>query len=301
MTTPLLTVEEFKRRSKSLLEGTINDLYLREMIRGASELLETATDRRLDAWYESRRYDASAISFGGDLIDSADLILDADLISLSKLLFAIDGDNNPNGTEITAGYELIPQSTWRGITAYTRIRLRPFNPFFRWEDDELWLGGGTDPVQSIAVQGLWGYNIRFTATGAALDGAVTDESAEVLTVTGEDNLEIDMMIRLNDEFMLIAAIDTTAHTITVERGYNGSTAADHVDQTVIKRQHAGDLIKNLTARLTGFMIAQNDSPMYGQTVIAGNVATVTADSLPADVLKTLYTSGYRRVQPPRPI
>jgi hypothetical protein len=64
-------------------------------------------------------------------------------------------------------------------------------------------------------------------TGSWTSGATT------LDVTGESVLSAGMTILVDNEQLYISAVDTTAHTITVQRPMNGTTAATHAGSTPI--------------------------------------------------------------------
>ena len=64
-----------------------------------------------------------------------------------------------------------------------------------------------------------------------LDGAVSTTDTTTVVVTSAAELSIHDTILVEDEQMHITAIAT--HTLTVERGYNGTTAATHADEDIV--------------------------------------------------------------------
>jgi len=78
---------------------------------------------------------------------------------------------------------------------------------------------------TLNIQGGSGFDVGFDA-GFSLIG--TDR-------LGDTRFEVGQLIRLDDEFMAVTAVDATARTLTVIRGYNGSIPLAHLTATPIDR------------------------------------------------------------------
>jgi hypothetical protein len=67
----------------------------------------------------------------------------------------------------------------------------------------------------------------------ALNGAISSTSVSTLTVDHAEYFRLHEMIKIDSELMRVLSIDATNNTLTVERGFAGSTAATHSDDAVI--------------------------------------------------------------------
>ncbi len=91
-----------------------------------------------------------------------------------------------------------------------------------------------------------------------------------------------MVLKIDSEYLYVGAATTTAIS-QLERAYNGSTAATHVDSSVVYRWEAEPLVQRLVQRLVMISAAQDSSPLFGQIVIGDATAAVTTDGSPQDV------------------
>ncbi|MGB1286834.1 MAG: hypothetical protein ACPG7F_09900, partial [Aggregatilineales bacterium] len=87
----------------------------------------------------------------------------------------------------------------------------------------------------ITLTGMWGYHeapdrMWLDSTDDVQDNPLSD-SATTLNVSDGTNFEIYQYIRIEDEYLFIT--DRTANALTVERGVNGTTAAEHTQNTQI--------------------------------------------------------------------
>lgn len=88
---------------------------------------------------------------------------------------------------------------------------------------------------------------------AALSGAIT-ASDTTITHNGSTSLEAETpgdVITIESEDMLITDMDNANNTLTVVRGYNGTTAATHADTTAILSQLRGRWRSVLSHSFTG--------------------------------------------------
>jgi hypothetical protein len=88
------------------------------------------------------------------------------------------------------------------------------------------------------VTGDWGYvpggDYKLADTGDTVQDAPLSAAATALTVTDVQNFQVGQTLIIEDEQLGISdKADTT--TLTVERGINGSVAAEHVQTTAISR------------------------------------------------------------------
>lgn len=96
-----------------------------------------------------------------------------------------------------------------------------------------------NPKRAVTVTGVWGWHntphAMWLATGdsvqVAIDAAATAVSVGDASAPYADGVTprfcVGMVLRVGDEFLRVAAVDTTANLITVERGVQGTTAVPH--------------------------------------------------------------------------
>ena len=93
--------------------------------------------------------------------------------------------------------------------------------------------------QTVQIDGTFGYHrnpdAMFLDTGKEVQDDPLSSSSTSLTVnsSGGSSFEILQYLRLEDEYVLVTAIN--ADVLTVERGVNGTTAVAHVQGTTIEK------------------------------------------------------------------
>lgn len=197
---------------------------MRDMVRAASRLLVQATGRVFVPYRATKTFDAS-----GDHIDGAALYLREDLLAVTTLT------NGDGSTIASSAYTLRPSNL------YPKSRL------------ELLLSGGvgwaftTDYQDAIAIDGIWGFhddwlNAWVDTQDTVPAGGIT-AAATAITVADADGRDAQYrtrfqtggLLRIEDEYLIIHAIDTDTNTLTVARGQRGTTAAIHAEDTAIER------------------------------------------------------------------
>jgi hypothetical protein len=273
-TAPLLLLSELQRNAHvgisdklSAPEVLVAQNRLRDLIRQASEQFTLeANERRFDRYYDTRLYTARALVDDGDLFNSYELRLDADLRAVTTL-------TNGDDTAITASqYQLMPLNKNEKNTIHLGTD----------EDGTTWTYSD-DPVGAISVFGTWGYGGSFPSTGTTIQDNPLTSSATTVNVASATDLEIDMVLLAESEYMLITAI--VANALTVERAYNGSTAAEHVQNTALSYYKASDVIRRQIVRIVQWSIEQAKSPMFGTVQVADVSIPVNIESMPSDVVK----------------
>ena len=255
-----------------LPDTTVDDDKLLDYIDWSSRLIENWKGRRYDPRVQTRVFDCpQANGSGFGVYDFAlataktnrILRLDDDLLEVVKLL-------NGDSVEIT-DYVTEPANEY----PKNRIALRSSEVFVPSDDG---------PEQAISLSGIWGYHDRWAEAWSVL-GALTGSlsaSADEITVSG---VEIGQLLRLDTEYVLVLDISST--TATVERGYNGTTAAVHASGTDIELFHPMSTIVQCCMRLVKWRYTQKDSDNFDRTFVMGAGAITTPTSLPADVVRIL--------------
>lgn len=280
LATPLLSVSAYNA-AVNQAETT----RLLDQIVHASTLLQGACNRRFDEYIEAKRFTAAPAVDGGDLLDWYRLRLNADLRSLTLLETDIPfGGAAGSGTAVTTATAVVSNDNIGGSPANSGRTLAL---------DEV--AGTTNfqttlnPLRSIGVNGLWGFGGQWVNSGATVSGLSVSTSATAATVSSATNIEVGQVWRIGTEYLYV---NTLASSVaTVDRAYNGSTAAVHPDTTAIYYWQAHPLVQKLVRRLVQWDEKQKEFPM-AQNVSVGDFSfPAPTDGLPKDVFDTIYKVG----------
>ncbi len=155
---------------------------------------------------------------------------------------------------------------------------------------------------ALAVTGTWCYHPDFSTafvdTLQDIPGGGITDSATSFAVTnafGADAagispaIQVGHLLKVGSEYMLVSAIvDSTTDTLTVTRGYNGTTAAAHNAGVAIERFYPmQDVVEN-TLKLAGWLMAQDDTDAKADTT----------PFMPKSITDALDNLGLRRVMVP---
>lgn len=155
---------------------------------------------------------------------------------------------------------------------------------------------------TILITGWWGYREQYETFGwlasgqTILNAAGITASGTSITVTDPDAADAlfrtpafsaGNLIRVENEMMLVMATDSTANTLTVRRGVNGSTAAAHALATPISIWEWEPDIVQAATRQAALLYARRGS--FTSMEVAG-AATAT---YPRDLLAELYATMQR--------
>ncbi len=217
------------------------DARLLRALEAASTQIERLTGRRFLPYVAARQY---------DLPPSDALLLDEDLL-------AIDALHNGDGSAIDlADVVLMPSSPPHSV-----LRLR----------DGAYYLAAAGAVAAITVNGVWGWHERYTrawvASGESL-AAPLDEAATALPVSAisgvaadgqSPRFQVGALLRLDDEFLRVLALDEAAQTLTLERGAQGSTAAAHSVGALLEVFRPDAEALSLSLRWAAWLYRQPDS------------------------------------------
>lgn len=281
MTHALVLLSEYERRmnvatSDKDAAPTIPPQRRREIIAAASAAFTQEADgRRFDRYYDTRYYTPFSMENGGDLLNAYELILDADLQTVDVL-------TNGDSTTITSDqYQLLPFN----LTEKSIIRLNT-NGTITWATPTT-----SDPAGSISLAAFYGYGGSFVSTGDSIqDDPLAADATTIDVTSGDNNFEVEMMLRIdnastgNTEYVRVTSIST--NTLTVTRGYNGTTAEAQAKLTALDYFVADDLVREKVIRLTSWIIEQHKSPLFGNVAIGDILIPVVVDTMPADVRAT---------------
>jgi hypothetical protein len=274
LATPLVQLSEVQAEANI---AAATDAYnrVRTWIVEASAALQGVCKRRFDHRIDTLYHTPLHHGYGGDLLSAYDLLLADDLQSVVAI-------TNGDSSAISSGYTLEP----RGVTTKTRVRLNSTGAV-------TWTYSAVDAQGSVAVQGVWGYGGDWTDTGTTLNGAIVSTSAVTFTSSAGTSLEVGMVLKVDSEYMYVSAI--SSNTITVTRGYNGSTAATHLTAAVVYRFVAHPVVAHIVKRLVIYFMERQKSPLFGQVVVNDLSFPITTDQWPKDVWATIKTNRLIRL------
>lgn len=195
-----------------------DDAKLISYLMMGSRLMDQIYKRRFYPLVETRTYDyqnSTALTFDDDLLEVTTLAVE--------------------GTTITASeYLLYPlNKTPKG--------------WLEMKDDSTEDLSYSDRAQgAITVLGMWGYHDDWASAWADSQDEVKDNpltaAATSLTVNdadgGDENgltprFAVGDLLKIEDEYLAVTAVNTTTQVLTVKRGVNGTTAAAHIQNTTI--------------------------------------------------------------------
>jgi len=91
-----------------------------------------------------------------------------------------------------------------------------------------------------------------------LDGAISSTGATSVPVADASSLSVDDIIKVGSEAMRVTAIST--NTLTVTRGWHGTTAATASDEATVSKYDDNGLIYELDVITNGFVISYYAEP-----------------------------------------
>lgn len=257
---------------------TDDDELLLSLLQTASRLIDGYTGRQFFPVQATRTYTVQ---------NPATLLLDADLLALSSL-------TNGDGTTIpTAAVHVEPS----GMAVASSLVLDRTQSAFTHDGD---------PVAALSVAGTWGYHPDWSNAWAGSGDTVQDDplssSATTLTVSDADAAQatgygqrfaVGQLLRIEDEYLHVLAINTTTNTLTVARGVNGTTAASHAQDTAIDVYAIPADVQSACLRIASWLYKQPDA---GFVQAAGGLrgALMVPPALPEDVQQIL--APYVRVR-----
>jgi hypothetical protein len=137
--------------------------------------------------------------------------------------------------------------------------LVPYNRLLMHTDSSVTLDIGDRFEQANRITGWWGYHERWSDAWLSSLDTVEDNpltsSATTLTVNDVDGADADGVVprfsvgqtlKIESEYVYVANINRAADTLTVVRGQNGTTAAEHAQNVAITIYQPMDEIKKAT-------------------------------------------------------
>jgi len=198
--------------------STSDDEKLTQYLIWSSRLIDRRCHRRFYPRIETRHFDYQ---------DTLRLFVDDDLLAVETL--TVD-DSTIANTE----WLLYP------LTQYPKAWIE-----IKHNSTSLFTYSGT-PQDCIQVTGTWGYHDDWDNAWVDSQDTVQDDpltnAATSLTVADADGVDINgltprfsvgSLLKIEDEYLVVTTVNTSTNTLTVQRGVNGTTAAQHTQGTTI--------------------------------------------------------------------
>jgi len=272
------TLSDTRRYLGLTAAQTGDDDLLLVLLAAASRLIDQYTGRRFYPARQTHAYPAG---------DPGCLLLRDDLLGLHSLT------NGDGSTIPAAAYHLAPS----GAPVSAAVLLDRTQAAFTHDGD---------PIDAIEVDGTWGYHPAWPDAWIASGDSVQDDplasSATALTVDDADaptitgygtRFAVGQIVRIEDEYLHVLAINTSTNTLTVARGVNGTTAASHAQATTIDVYAPPADIQQVCLRVVSWLYKQKDAGfVQAAGSLRGQIAIPPA--LPDDVQQIL--APYVRVR-----
>lgn len=241
----LATLDHLRRRLGLAADDTAEDDRLLRALQAASAEVERLTGRR----YCPRR---ATIAHDINLFQATELLLTADLLAITAL-------TNGDGSALSAAdYVTIPAE---GDAPIGVIRLTGGRAFV-WDET---------PLQAVEVSGIWGWHDRWSAAWIASADTTQDDplapGTTSLTVSDADGadseaesprFQVGQLLRIEDEYLWVLAVDSATNTLTVQRGAQGTTAAAHDQNTPIAVYRPPREVEMLVLRWAAWLYHEPD-------------------------------------------
>lgn len=121
----------------------------------------------------------------------------------------------------------------------------------------------------VSIAGVWGYNVDYanawidTLQDVPVANLTSSQTSFVVSDVDASNalgltpaISAGNLLQIDTEWLEVTATDTTANTVTVRRGVNGSTAAAHTGGAAIYSFQVEEQIQRATYRQAAFEYAK---------------------------------------------
>ena len=243
-----------------------------------------AASRQLDRWCRGRWfYPKSAVRYYDHPDDSTRLRLSEDLLELTTFTTE-NGD-----TTVTSAQRYLMCGAEYNLTPYDRIVMksdggRP-NLFY----------SGT-PQRANAVTGIWGYHEDWSNAFEDSQDEVEDNpltaSATTINVNDADGADLYgltprfkalQMLKIEDEYVYVTAVNATDDELTVVRGVNGTTAAEHAQNVAISIYRPMPDIVQAAKEIAKYLYLHKDTSDGDVTMFPEAGAVTVPQGLPITV------------------
>lgn len=239
----LCTLYQLRQRLGLADDDTADDMRLLAAAQMAAAQIERAAGRR----FCPRRATIPHTITGG-----VELLLDDDLLELAAL-------TNGDGRALSlANVLLLPADAPAGALRLTG------GSAFTWIDT---------PLKAVTVSGVWGWHDRWSEAWRGSNDTVRDDplTAAATSLTTADaggadsqheapRFQVGQLIKIEEEYLWVLAVDTESSVLTVQRGANGTEPAAHAQDTPISSYQPPADITALALRRAAWLYQEADHP-----------------------------------------
>lgn len=269
------SLDEIKAELKTT--STTDDAKVRRLALQASARLDRIFDVRRPLFFP--------------YIETRQFLMDYDLINSALGTFRFR-DNLLAVSSATAGSETLTVGTtvelWPTLASPSQY-LRLKNVGDSWYT---YCTSDGSP-QSVTIVGTWGFNRDYPNAWIAVDALASGINASVTSMTVADADGADQygftprfspgqLLKIDDEFLEVTAVNTGTQVLTVRRGVFGSTAAVHSSSASVYVWQVEEPVKRLIARQTAFMYARQGA------FESATINDFGVINFPADLLSEVY-------------
>jgi hypothetical protein len=266
----LCTITALRRELEQPLEGEVvsdftapqaDDRVLRDAIFAATDLIEKHCRRRFVPFVVTLRLDRTHVR-GRRLMSRQDIL---------EVFSVTNGDGT---TVSSADYVLYPDD---GITVPYGVEV--FGTYWAFPE----------PRSRVAVRALLGYHEgwaqAFVTSGLTLPSNMTTTTTTLTFTSRIEVFEVGMLLRLEDELVLVEAIDAEAETVTVQRGVCGSVAASHASAVDIRIFRPMPVVQRAATRIALWYYQHRDAATG--TIQFLDTGVTLSDRTISDVLRSV--------------
>lgn len=243
----LTTLHHLRARLNLGATDTADDARLLNALEAASTSIERATGRRFSPHRLTRLH---------DFTNPVELLLEDDLLDLQSI-------TNGDGSALDLGDVIrLPDSTPHSV-----LRLTGSSAFLYRRS----------PLEAIAVTGTWGWHERWSTAWRSTSDSVQDNplsaSSTTLTVTDADGadaigeaprFQIGHLLKIDDEYLRVIAVNPASNLLTVLRGVNGTAAAAHNLNAPISTYQPSADVEALALRWAAWLYREPDTAHPGE-------------------------------------
>ena len=245
------------------IESTITtkDAQIDRFIARASKRIETYTGRRFMPWTGTKEFDYQG---------PGKLILGDDLVSSAPTITHNDGNN----TVASGDYFLYPLNAVDDNKPYLYLELLLTDDYMTYQDTR---------QSAITIDGKWGY-CEIAKNSTSLLTAQIDAAVTTVGVDAGTDFSIGQVIKIDDEQMFITNIST--NDLTVSRALNGTTAAIHINDSIVYILKAPEDIQMACEILVARWFHRADAS-WADRVGSGETSRTYRPGMPKGVIEIL--------------
>ena len=246
----LATLHQLRQRLGLSDSDTGDDARLLMALQAASAQIEATAGRRFSPRMATIEHDIHPRH-------TTELLLDDDLLQLDSM-------TNGDGSSIdTLDVITMPESTMDGPISVLRLI---GGQAFVWDES---------PLRAVRVSGMWGWHDRWTRAWRDSADNVQDNplgaAATTITVSDADGadshnaalrFQVGQLLRIEDEYVRVLAVNATSNVLTVLRGVNGTTAAAHNQSVQIDIFQPALEVEMLCLRWAQWLYKEPDSRAF---------------------------------------